>query len=43
MGTQSKVIDDNKLQRKIRMNALLLGFVAFGFFIAFVVATALKV
>ncbi len=34
--------EDKKLQRKIRMNALLLGLVACGFFILFIVMTALR-
>jgi hypothetical protein len=34
--------DDEKLRRKIRMNAIVLGLVACGFFVLFLVLTALK-
>ena len=33
---------DDKLKRKIRLNALLLGLVAFGFFVAFIAMTAIR-
>jgi len=33
---------DKQLRRKIRMNAILLGLVALGFFLAFIIVTALK-
>jgi len=33
---------DKKLQRKIRTNAILLGLVALGFFLTFIILTALR-
>jgi hypothetical protein len=42
MAVQTMTTDDEKLRRKIRASAIVLGFVAFGFFIVFLVATALK-
>lgn len=33
---------DDKLQRKIRMNAILLGLTALGFFVTFLVLVALR-
>jgi hypothetical protein len=33
--------DDDRLGRKIKKNAIILGFVAFGFFIAFIAFTAI--
>jgi Na+/proline symporter len=42
MGPQAMTTDDEKLRRKIRTNAIVLGLVAFGFFVAFIVLTALK-
>jgi hypothetical protein len=33
--------DDDRLRRKIKTNAIILGFVAFGFFIAFIAFTAI--
>jgi len=42
MGVQMMTTDDEKLRRKIRMNAIVLGLVACGFFIIFLVATVLK-
>ncbi len=34
--------EDKRLRRRIRMNAILLGLVALGFFLAFIILTALK-
>ncbi len=42
MSTQPMTMDDKKLRRKIRMNAIILGLVAVAFFVTFIVLTALK-
>jgi len=34
--------DDEKLRRKIRLNAMLLGLVALGFFVTFIVLVAFR-
>ena len=33
---------DDKLKRRIRLNAILLGLIAFGFFAGFIVMTAIR-
>jgi hypothetical protein len=38
---QTMTTDDDRLRRKIKTNAIILGFVAFGFFIAFIAFTAI--
>lgn len=39
--TQTMTKQDDKLRRKIRLNAIVLGLVALGFFVAFILVTAL--
>lgn len=39
---QSMSTEDDKLRRKIRINAILLGLTALGFFVVFIAMTALR-
>lgn len=42
VSTQPLMTDDEKRRRRIRTNAIVLGVVAFGFFLAFIIATAVN-